>query len=221
MQVTNYFEEELPEVEIELDETLTPQQNAERYFRRYRKARDAAAAAQARRDQVARELASLEAAKAEAESARTVESLRSLRKTLVHRGLLRQEIDQEKQAEEFGGERIRRMITPEGWEILYGETSRANDYLTQHVARPNDVWLHARSITGAHVIIRTSGHPGGVPGQVLSQAALIAARNSDAKHSSLVPIDHTLRRYVRKPRGAAPGFVTYRNEKTVDVKVNQ
>jgi predicted ribosome quality control (RQC) complex YloA/Tae2 family protein len=52
------------------------------------------------------------------------------------------------------------------------------------------------------------------------QAALVAAKNSEAKHSSLVPVDHTLRKHVRKPRGSAPGFVTYRNEKTLDVAPN-
>jgi len=108
-------------------------------------------------------------------------------------------------------------MTPDGWEILHGETSQANDHLTQRVARPNDVWLHARQITGAHVIIRTAGQKGVVPRPVLMQAALIAARNSDAKHSSLVPVDYTFRKHVRKPRGAAPGLVTYRNEKTIDV----
>lgn len=216
--LVNYFDPDMPEVEIEFDEKLTPQQNAERYFRRYRKARDAAATARARRQNVLREITLLTAAREEAESAATIDGLKDLRAKLVGQDLLRQEVDQEKQAEEFAGHRIRRTVTSQGWEILHGETSDANDYLTQRVARPNDVWLHARAITGAHVVVRTAGHSGAVPKDVLLQAALIAARNSDAKHSSLVPVDYTLRKYVRKPRGSAPGFVTYRNERTIDVR---
>lgn len=215
--LVNYFDPAMPEIEVELDPKLTPQQNAERYFKRYQKARDAVSSSEARKAAILRETGLLETALAEAESAQSVEALESLRKTLTSQDLLRQEVRTEREAEEFGGFRIRRTYTPEGWEILHGETAQANDYLTQRVARPNDVWLHTRAITGAHVVIRTSGHTGEVPKPVLLQASLIAARNSDAKHSSLVPVDHTLRKYVRKPRGSAPGFVTYRNEKTIDI----
>ncbi len=216
-QLTDYFDPQMPEVEVELDEKLTPQRNAERYFKRYRKARDAAATAEARKSKVVCELAALESARQQGESATASDEMRDLRKALTEQGLLRREARAEGAEDDFAGHRIGRMWTPEGWEILYGESSRANDYLTQRIARPNDVWLHARSITGAHVVIRTSGHSGGVPRQVLVQAALVAARNSEAKHSSLVPVDHTLRKHVRKPRGSAPGFVTYRKEKTLDV----
>lgn len=217
VSLTNYFDPELGETVIELDEKLTPQQNAERYFKRYQKARDSVSTARQRRDNILLEVDKLEAAMKEAESASAVQSLKSIRKNLTDQDLLRQEVIQEKQESEFGGERIRRYMTPEGWEILYGENSKANDYLTQRVARPNDLWMHARQITGAHVVIRTAGHSGGVPRPVLIQAAKIAAQNSDAKHSSLVPIDYTFRKYVRKPKGSAPGFVTYRNEKTIDM----
>lgn len=218
--LVNYFDPELAEIKIELDEKLTPQQNAERYFKRYQKARDSVAMATQRRANIIHEIEQLDAARVDADAARTVDALKELRKSLTDRDLLRQEIIHEKsdkQESEFGGERIRRFITPEGWEILYGESAKANDYLTQRVARPNDVWLHTRQITGAHVVIRTAGHTGNVPKTVLAHASRIAAQNSDAKHSSLVPVDHTLKKFVRKPRGSAPGFVIYRNEKTVDI----
>lgn len=219
VRLIDYFNPDMPEIEVELDEKLAPQQNAERYFKRYRKARDAAATAEARRSTIMQEIALLKSAESEAEEAKSVDSLKALREMLTAQALLRREIAQEKQEEEFAGHRIRRVITSEGWEILYGENAAANDYLTQRIARPNDVWLHARAITGAHVIVRTAGHSGNVPKSVLLEAATIAARNSEAKHSSLVPVDHTLRKYVRKPRGSAPGFVTYRNEKTIDVSL--
>ena len=191
----------------------------QRYFKRYQKARDAVSTAQARRSRVGDELAMLAAALAEVESAKSVESLRQLRKMLVEQDVLRAETAQEKAP----GSRVPRasvsgdFYTPEGWEILYGENSQSNDYLTQRVARPNDIWLHARSITGAHVVIRTAGQKAYRSSAVLMQAARIAARNSDARHSSLVPVDYTLRKFVRKPRGSAPGFVTYRSEKTIDI----
>ncbi|MCE5323171.1 NFACT family protein [bacterium] len=215
--LTNYFDSEMPEVTIELDEKLNAQQNAERYFKRYQKARDAVHTAQSRREITLHALEKLESARSDAEAANSVDFLKNIRKALIEQDLLRSDVQQERPSEEFGGQKIRRFMTAEGWEILYGENAKANDYLTQRVARPNDIWLHARSITGAHVVIRTAGHTGGLPRNVLIQAAKIAAQNSDAKHSSLVPIDHTTRKYVRKPRGSAPGFVIYRNEKTIDI----
>jgi len=217
VSLADFFDPEMAEVTIELDEKLEPQANAERYFKRYRKARDSVSTAESRRALVESEVARLDEALRECESASTVDSLRQMRSQLTSAGLLRQEVAPEKQESEFDGHRIRRVMS-DGWEILYGENSTSNDYLTQRVARPNDVWLHARQITGAHVVIRTAGRKTGVPRPVLIQAARIAALNCDAKHSSLVPIDHTLRKYVHKPRASAPGFVIYRNEKTIDVR---
>jgi len=215
--LADFFDPEMREIVIELDEKLDPQPNAERYFKRYRKARDAAATAESRRQQTEGEIARLQSALEETEAAKTIESLRELRAALTSGGLLRQEVAHEKQESEFPGFRIKHFTTPDGWEILYGENSTSNDYLTQKVARPNDVWLHARQITGAHVVIRMAGRKPPTPRPVLLQAAKIAALNCDAKHSSLVPVDHTFRKYVHKPRGSAPGFVIYRNEKTIDV----
>lgn len=213
----DFFDPEMREVEIDLDEKLEPQANAERFFKRYRKARDAASTAESRRQQTEGEMARLQSALEEAESAITIEALRGQRAALTSGGLLRQQVAHDKPEGDFPGFRIRRFNTPDGWEILYGENSTSNDHLTQKVARPNDVWLHARQITGAHVVIRMAGRKPPAPRPVLTQAAKIAAMNCDAKHSSLVPVDYTLRKYVHKPRGSAPGLVTYRNEKTIDV----
>ncbi len=164
----DFFDPEMPEVTIELDEKLEPQANAERYFKRYRKARDSVSSAESRRALIDGEIARLESALRECESAQTVESLRRLRSGLTSAGLLRQEVSVEKQESEFAGHRIRRVMA-DGWEILYGENSTSNDYLTQKVARPNDVWLHARQITGAHVVIRMAGRKGGAPRPVLAR----------------------------------------------------
>lgn len=219
-KIIDYYDPDMPEIEIDLDPLLSPKENAERLFRRYQKIRDGAEAAKDRIGEIETELRILESAREDAVKITGVDALKNLRNSLVSRGVLRKEtiVGPGKKAEpEFGGARIRKVESPDGWEILYGESAEANDYLTTKVARPSDMWLHARSITGAHVIIRTNNRPEAIPKTTLIEAAKIAARNSDAKHSSLVPIDYTLRKYVRKPRGAAPGFVRYQNEKTMDI----
>lgn len=219
-QLVNYYEPEMPTIEVELDKELNPQENAQKYYRKYRKAKEALAMASGRLEVLEAEVAELEHACRLASEMESVEELKTLRDGLLHRGLLRQEkIQEHAEPDEFQGKHIRRIFTEDGYEILYGENAVANDYLTTRVAKPNDLWFHTRSIIGAHVVIRMAGKGGPAPKSAIEQAALIAAKNSDAKHSSLVPVDYTLRKHVRKPRGAAPGLVIYTHEKTVDVRM--
>ena len=118
----------------------------------------------------------------------------------------------------FGGHRVR-TYGVDGYELLVGETAEANDYLTTRVAAPADLWLHVRAGTGAHGVLRTLGKPQAVPEGVLRRAAeIVAARSGSAiKHAGIVAVDVVERRYVRKPRGAKPGLVTYTRERPLDV----
>lgn len=219
--LTDYYSPELAEIKIDLDASLTPKENAERYFKRYRKARDGGLAAVDRIGEIQSETALLQRTRLQIDKAETVEQLRKIRDILAKQQLLRSEQIHERGGKQaaplFEGFRVKRVMSPDGWEILVGENSQANDYLTTKVATPNDYWFHARSIRGSHVIVRTHNRPQSVPPAVLRQAAELAASGSQAKHSSLVPVDYTLRKFVRKPRGAAVGLVRYQNEKTIDV----
>jgi len=103
-----------------------------------------------------------------------------------------------------------------GLEIRVGRGARANDDLTFHHAAPDDVWLHARHTSGAHVVLRW-GRPGNPPARDLQEAAVLAALNSGARTSKTVPVDWTLRKYVRKPRGSAPGSVVPQRARTLFV----
>ena len=104
-----------------------------------------------------------------------------------------------------------------GLEIRVGRGARLNDELTFRHARPDDVWLHARDAAGAHVVLRWGG-PGNPPGRDLREAAVLAALHSKARTSGLVPVDWTLRKHVRKPRGSAPGSVVPDRVKTLLVR---
>ena len=106
-----------------------------------------------------------------------------------------------------------RYVSADGIEIVVGKNSIQNDRLTLG-AGGNETWLHAKDMPGSHVIIRTEGE---APLETLRQAALLAAWFSKGKNSSTVPVDYTLRKYVKKPSGAAPGKVIYTHQKTVYV----
>lgn len=224
--VQDYFAPDFPERTLTLDSSLTPQENAEQWFQRYRRAQSSASAAEEQSDLLEKPLQALQEAQAELEALEdeaehAIEMVRALRKRLRDAHLLTDEAEIQAQAKrvhsEFQGHKIRRMNTPQGYEILIGETATANDFLLTRLASPNDIWLHVRASSGSHVVIRTQNHPDKVPRAVLDFAALLCAQHSSEKHASIVPVDYTLRKYVRKPRGSAPGFAHYERETTLHV----
>ena len=105
-------------------------------------------------------------------------------------------------------------ISSDGYDIMVGRNNTQNDELTLKTARNNDIWLHTKNIPGSHVIIFTKGS-GTVPDSTLLQAANLSAFYSKAKNGANVPVDYTLRKYVKKPSGAKPGMVIYETNSTV------
>ncbi len=207
-------------LDVQLDPTLTVHENAERYFERARRAVKTAARYAGMRDEMRDAVLRLRDAIARVESAEHMEQLETIHRLATTEGWLSQQEPVRPAAEtrsEFEGRRISRYTSPDGYETLVGENALANDYLVQRVARPDDWWLHVRGGVSAHVVIRTAGKPERVPKRTLEWAAALAVRHSASKHSSLTAVDYTLRKYVRRPRKGAPGFVTYTHEKTLHV----
>ena len=104
-----------------------------------------------------------------------------------------------------------------GWRCLAGRNATGNDRLTFKIAARDDIWLHARGVAGAHVIIRRDGRAENPSAAALEQAAQIAAENSSS--NGVIPVDWTLVKYVRRIKGGGPGQVTYSREKTVFAEV--
>lgn len=115
----------------------------------------------------------------------------------------------------------RRYRTSGGLEIRVGRSGRANDDLTFHHSSPDDVWLHARDVAGAHVVLRWRDRSANPPSRDLTEAAVLAALHSRARTSGTVPVDWTRRKYVRKPRGAKPGLVVLERAKTIFVEPDE
>ena len=197
------------EVEIALDPRLRPHENAERlYDEARRRARaearlpDLLAAAEKELERWSGAVAALE----RGETPAWVE------------GALRRGDAKERKAAPEPGARIpyRLYRTSGGLEVRVGRSSRDNDRLTFGHAAHADVWLHARSVPGSHVVLRWT-EEGAPPARDLEEAAVLAAFYSKARTSGTVAVDWTRRKYVRKPRGAPPGRVTLINAKTVFV----
>ncbi|WP_437791263.1 NFACT RNA binding domain-containing protein [Sorangium sp. So ce693] len=105
-----------------------------------------------------------------------------------------------------------------GAAILVGRGAEDNDALTTKHARPHDLWLHAKGVTGSHVVVPLA-KGASCPADVLVDAATLAAHFSDARGEAVCEVSYVQRRYVRKPRGAAPGAVVFDREKVIAVRI--
>ena len=103
-----------------------------------------------------------------------------------------------------------------GYTVLVGRNNKENDYLTCKFAKKNDIWFHTKDTHGSHVILKTNPNET-IPENVLIEVAKIAVKHSKAKNSSHTPVDYCLVSFVKKPSGSKPGYVIYRNNKTLYV----
>jgi predicted ribosome quality control (RQC) complex YloA/Tae2 family protein len=112
----------------------------------------------------------------------------------------------------------RRYRTSGGLEVRVGRNAKSNDDLTLHHSSPRDIWMHARQVGGAHVILRWQDAEANPPARDIAEAAVLAAIHSAARTSGMVPVDYTRRKHVRKPRRSPPGTVMIERAKTVFVE---
>jgi predicted ribosome quality control (RQC) complex YloA/Tae2 family protein len=197
------------EVEVALDPKLKPHENAERLYAEARRR----ARAEARLPEL------LDAAEKERERwSGAVEALERGETPVWVEGALRRVASKETRVTPQPGERMpyRLYRTSGGIEVRVGRSSKDNDRLTFGHAAHADVWLHARSVPGSHVVLRWT-EEGAPPARDLEEAAVLAAFYSKARTSGTVAVDWTRRKYVRKPRGAPPGRVSIMHAKTIFV----
>lgn len=213
----NLYDPEAPPLKIALDPSLTPSQNAQRLFRRYEKSRNTLKTNRLRMAQTAEERAYLASVKTTLDLAETSEELNEIRVELEEVGYVKARIKERKtKPQKKIPPQVLKIVSTEGLEILIGKNNRQNDYLTMHLAKKEDLWLHTKDAPGAHVIIRSQ--PGReIPAATLEQAARIAAYYSESRNSSKVSVDYTPRKNVWKPAKARPGLVLYENYQTLIV----
>lgn len=212
VDVPNYYEEGMPMLRVALDEKLSPGQNAQKYFKLYQKARNAQTLAAEQIEKTSAELNYLEGQMDNLGKCQEEAELFELRQELEKFGYVKPNRSR-RQMKQLPPSKPMRFTAPSGRAILVGKNNLQNDKLT-FTAQPNEVWLHAKDMPGSHVII-----VGEAPDEAtIFYAARLAAAYSKGKASSRVPVDFTLRRYVKKPGGAKPGFVIYTNQRTLYVE---
>ncbi|MFF2484139.1 NFACT family protein [Paenibacillus sp. NPDC058071] len=210
VRLINFYDENQAEIDIELDPLMTPSENAQRYFRRYTKHKNSIAYVTEQMELADGEIAYLASLIQQLDNA-ALSDTEEIREELVEQGYLRDRAKRGPKRKKASRPTLLCYTSSEGAQIYVGKNNTQNEYLTNRLAAPSDTWLHTKDIPGSHVVIR-----GGDFGDAtLEEAAMLSAHYSQAKSSSLVPVDYTYIRHVRKPSGAKPGFVIYDHQRTL------
>ena len=214
------FDEDCKTIVVKLLPELSPQENVQRYYRLYTKAKKSRKLIEAQLCANQDELDYLLSIEQALIDSRSQEELTALEKEAVAAGYYRPSMPQKnKEKREPKGEQPlapRHIISQDGLSILIGRNNKQNDYLSLKQAGDNDIWLHAQKIPGSHVIIQSQGKK--VPDTTLAEAAAYAAWHSKARYSNQVPVDYVQAGKLKKPPGSKPGFVTYTGQNTLFIK---
>lgn len=216
MTVVDYFDERLPELTLQLDPEKTGPANLDDYFKKHGKFIGAQKNLVPRLEQAKTDLANLQKELQELESGKTTDVSEHPSETLLSPTL-----PQDTRRSRINAPTAtlyRRFRSRDGHAILVGKTAKDNDAVTFKVSKANDLWLHARGTPGSHVIVELDKNQQ-IPPETLKDAATLALFYSDVRKSGKGDVIYTLRKHVKKPKGAKPGSVTVTREKTTWVTI--
>ncbi|HSE34250.1 MAG TPA: NFACT family protein [Pyrinomonadaceae bacterium] len=215
VEINDYYAEGAPSLSIEVDENTTLQEEATRRFRQFTKAKRA-------RDEIVERLALLdtEIANLEKEQKELSEIITSRDETALialdpESTAAKTKVNKRAEPARLPG--VRHYVSSDGYEILVGRAARDNDNLTFHIARPNDLWLHAADYPGSHVIVRNPTRKE-VPQRTMIEAAQLAGKFSQAADDTKVVVHYTPRKFLSKPKRSAPGLVRMSTFKSITVE---
>ena len=209
----NFYDENKP-MEIALDPTLTPAENAQRYFKQYNKQKRTFAALQDQIEKNLEDLTYLDSVAIAMETITDEADIAEIRAELATQGFAKRRTESKNKKAAQAAKPLH-YISSDGFDIYVGKNNTQNDNLTLRMASNHDIWMHTKDIPGSHVIVITGGKE--PPSTTILEAANLAAFHSKARSSTQVPVDYVAKRHVRKPNGAKPGFVIYDSHKTVYV----
>jgi predicted ribosome quality control (RQC) complex YloA/Tae2 family protein len=208
----NYYDDK--EINIPLDSSITPMENAKHYFDKYSKLKRTFDATTVQLKETKDELTHLESIKAALEIAEDENDLTVLKRELTDFGYIRHKYVRGPQGKKKAGQpksnaksKPLHFISSDGFHMYVGKNNYQNDELTFQFAEGGDWWFHSKKIAGSHVIVKAGGKD--LPDRTFEEAGRLAAHYSGGRDSDKVEIDYTLKKNVKKPNGAKPGFVVY------------
>ncbi len=203
MEALNYYSGEM--ITVPLDPTLTPKENARKYFDRYNKLKRTYEALVELTEQVQSEIRHLESVSAALDIALLEEDLVEIKEELTESGYIKRKGQNRKvkvTSKPF------HYLSSDGYHIYVGKNNYQNDQLTFQFATGNDWWFHAKGIPGSHVILKND-RPGEIPDRTFEEAGRLAAHYSKGRGQDKVEIDYVQKKQIKKPAASKPGFVVY------------
>lgn len=210
--VQNFYDENLSDIKIPLNPALSPQTNAAKYFKDYKKTYTAEQTLTSLIEGDEKELKYIESVAFALSKAQSTQDIDEIREELISAGYIRRS---RKEKPKKADNKFKEAVSPSGYRVCIGKNNRQNDLLTCSIASKGDMWFHTKNIAGSHVIVFCSGAE--LTDKDILFAATLAAENSKAAGSSQVPVDYTRVKFVKKPSGAKAGMVIYTTNNTVYV----
>lgn len=214
--VINYYDGN--PIDIPLDEKISASKNAQKYFKKYSKAKTAIHEKQTQLEDNERDIVYLESVLQNVEAAETVDELEAIRDELQETGYVRRRAKASQRKKKSRPTPMKYELS-DGTQVLVGHNNIENDYLTFKLADKTDVWMHTKDIPGSHIILRLGNGRtvDDLSAELIYEAASIAAYHSKHREGENVPVDYVPVRYVKKPAGSKPGYVIFTHNQTVYV----
>ncbi|WP_040293465.1 NFACT family protein [Acetonema longum] len=208
----NLYDPGLQPVIIPIDPLRSGIGNAQKYYARYNKLKRAQQSIRGQLGQLEADISYLESIQVSLDAASSQKEANEIRQELISAGYIARPAKKSRPDTPSAPLTVK---AGDGTIILIGRNNRQNDLLTFKIAQPHDLWFHTKDIPGSHVVLRTDSNDPSP--QTVLLASRLAAYFSKARYSANVPVDHTRKRYVKKPNGAKPGFVIYDHQTTLFV----
>ena len=212
--VTDYFDDNAPEIAITVDENDSLTEAAEKFFKRYTKARNARLEIEERKEAIRKDLERLNKKLAELEGAIEAGDEEQIEKLI---GAPKKAPSKKQIKSDASMSGTRSFTSSDGFEILVGKKAKDNDFLTFRIAKSLDTWMHAADYPGSHVVVRNPNRKE-IPHKTLLEAAQLAAFYSQGKSQPKAAVHFTQKKFVNKPKGSAPGLVSLASFKTLLVE---
>lgn len=219
VEVEDYHQSPPVMVTIDLDPKQSPQENAQHFFKLYRKAKRSGDHHLRRLQETDEEIQWLDQVALSLEESCSAEDLYQVQLELEAAGLLKEVKGQlGKRRPPRPEDQLYQCLTPGGWQLYWGKNSRTNDHVSCHMTGSDDLWFHARGMPGTHLVLKCGDIPGSVAEEDILYAAALAAGHSKAKDAAKVEVIVAKGKAVRKPKGSRPGLVTVDKYRSVMVK---
>jgi len=202
-EVENYYDNNSL-VKIPLDETISALDNSKKYFEKYGKLKRTSEALDSLIIETKKQIDHLESIQNALDIATSVDDLVQIKEELMEYGFIKKNRNSKKEKTKSKPFHYR---SSEGYDIFIGKNNYQNDELSFKVATGNDWWFHAKGLPGSHVIVKSNNED--LPDKVFEEAGRLAGYYSKGRNNEKVEIDYLQKKNLKKPSGAAPGFVVY------------